>query len=125
MDTDSEGDSFSATFALNSPVYAMYQAVRDLSLNNAEYFQSDDSENGQRLRAALIALVDHVIIATPLVEHVRKVAPQYDFDAKTPANGYRSFVAVVDVSILHCVKLNRQIIDSRDSFLFRKGHFMR
>lgn len=108
-----------------SPVLSMYQMLKDLSLNNAEHFRGDDTENGQRLHAGFLAIIDHVNTVTPLVEEIRSVAPCYDLDEKSPGNGYRSFVAVVDRCVQHGIKLCRQVIDGRDSFLFRKGTYMR
>ncbi|CAB3247179.1 unnamed protein product [Arctia plantaginis] len=107
------------------PTYAMYEALKDSCQNNATYFQPDDSENGQRLYQGFMTLMDHVDTVWPLVDHVRKVAPQYDFDAKSPGNGYRSFVSVVDSCVLHGLKLSRQVNTSRDALLFRKGHFVK
>ncbi|XP_022826508.1 hormone-sensitive lipase [Spodoptera litura] len=108
-----------------APTYAMYEALKDSCQNNATYFQPDDSENGQRLYQGFMTLMDHVDTVWPLVDHVRKVAPQYDFDSKSPGNGYRSFVSVVDSCVLHGLKLSRQVNTSRDALLFRKGHFVK
>lgn len=107
------------------PTYAMYEALKDSCQNNATYFQPDDSENGQRLYQGFMTLMDHVDTVWPLVDHVRKVAPIYDFDAVSPGNGYRSFVSVVDSCVLHGLKLSRQVNTSRDALLFRKGHFVK
>ncbi|KAK7865290.1 hypothetical protein R5R35_012585 [Gryllus longicercus] len=108
-----------------SPVLSMYQMLKDLCQNNAEHFRGDDTENGQRLHAGFLAIIDHVNTVTPLVEEIRSIAPYFDFDETTPGNGYRSFVVVVDKCIQHGIKLCRQVIDGRDSFLFRKGTYMR
>ncbi|XP_061718416.1 hormone-sensitive lipase [Cydia pomonella] len=107
------------------PSYAMYEALKDSCQNNATFFQPDDSENGQRLYQGFMTLIDHIDTVWPLVDHVRKVAPQYDFDATSPGNGYRSFVSVVDSCVLHGLKLSRQVCTGRDALLFRKGYFVR
>ncbi|XP_050677425.1 hormone-sensitive lipase isoform X2 [Leptidea sinapis] len=107
------------------PTQAMYEALKESCQNNASYFHSDDSENGQRLYQGFVTLIDHVNTVWPLVDHVRKVAPFYDFDAKSPGNGYRSFVSVVDSCVLHGLKLSRQICTGRDTLLFRKGYFVK
>ncbi|XP_045536830.1 hormone-sensitive lipase isoform X2 [Papilio machaon] len=107
------------------PTYAMYEALKDSCQNNATYFQPDDSENGQRLYQGFMTLIDHIDTVWPLVDHVRKVAPFYDFDAKSPGNGYRSFVSVVDSCVLHGLKLSRQVGAGRDALLFRKGYFVK
>ncbi|XP_047533737.1 hormone-sensitive lipase isoform X8 [Vanessa atalanta] len=107
------------------PTYAMYEALKDSCQNNATYFHPDDSENGQRLYQGFMTLIDHIDTVWPLVDHVRKVAPSYDFDAKSPGNGYRSFVSVVDSCVLHGLKLSRQVCTGRDALLFRKGYFVK
>ncbi|GBP41813.1 Hormone-sensitive lipase [Eumeta japonica] len=107
------------------PTYSMYEALKESCYNNATYFQSDDTENGQRLYEGFMTLIDHIDSVWPLVDHVRKVAPSYDFDVSCPGNGYRSFVSVVDSCVLHSLKISRVVCTSRDALLFRKGHFVR
>ncbi|XP_049802604.1 hormone-sensitive lipase isoform X1 [Schistocerca nitens] len=113
------------TECLESSANVMYQALSELCKNNAAFFQHDDTESGQRLYAGFLAVMDHVEVVGPLVEKVRKVTPQYDLDVRTPGNGYRSFVVMVDSSVTHCMKLNKEICSSRDSILFRKSAYVR
>ncbi|XP_049949476.1 hormone-sensitive lipase isoform X4 [Schistocerca serialis cubense] len=113
------------TECLESSANVMYQALSELCKNNAAFFQHDDTESGQRLYAGFLAVMDHVEVVGPLVEKVRKVAPQYDLDVRTPGNGYRSFVVMVDSCVTHCMKLNKEICSSRDSILFRKSAYVR
>lgn len=101
------------------------ETLKDLCKNNADYFKRDDTENGQRLYLAFQGLIDHVNTITPLLDNIRSVMSKYDFDEQTPGNGYRSFVAVVDASLDHALQLSRHISLSRDSFIFRKGFYMR
>jgi hormone-sensitive lipase len=123
--TDSEECGSCAPLEVSSPVYAMYKVLKDLCINNAQFFQQDETENGQRLHAGFLALIDQVDMIIPKVDEVRNIAPQFDFDEDTPGNGYRSFVSAVDMCVQHGVKLNRLVCDSRDSFLFRKSFYMR
>jgi hormone-sensitive lipase len=94
-------------------------------MNNAQFFQQDETENGQRLHAGFLAIIDQVDVIIPMVDEVRNIAPQFDLDEDTPGNGYRSFVLAVDMCVQHGVKLSRLVCDSRDSFLFRKSFYMR
>ncbi|XP_077302659.1 hormone-sensitive lipase isoform X2 [Arctopsyche grandis] len=122
--TGGEMNPSSAAFCENAvPTYAMYESLKDICHNNMEYFKVDDSENGQRLHGGFMSLMTNVDVVLPLVDHVRKVVHLYDFDEKTPGNGYRSFVSVVDSSILHGVKLGRQVCIARDSLIFRKWYY--
>ncbi|XP_069679565.1 hormone-sensitive lipase isoform X2 [Periplaneta americana] len=124
--TDSEENCSSTTNDTScSTSFSLYQVLKDLCKNNAQFFQQDESESGQRLHAGFLALIDQVNMITPMVGEVREAASKFDFDQDTPGNGYRSFVAVVDLCIQHGVKLSRSVCDSRDSFLFRKSFYMR
>ncbi|KAL0281198.1 UNVERIFIED_CONTAM: hypothetical protein PYX00_002258 [Menopon gallinae] len=99
--------------------------LKELCLTNAEFFKTDDTENGQRLHVAFLGLIDHVNNLTPQLNNIRNLMAKYDFDEQTPGNGYRSFVAVVDASMKHAIQLCKQINLSKQSFLFRKGFYMR
>lgn len=110
---------------VSAPEYAMYEVLKDLCLNNVQYFQSHDTETGLRLHGAFLALIDHVESVKPVVDYVRVAAPSYDYDENTPGNGYASFVSVVDACICHGVKLCKQVCINRDSFFFRASFYMR
>ncbi|XP_071441520.1 hormone-sensitive lipase isoform X1 [Hetaerina americana] len=105
--------------------FSLYDALKDVCSNNSEFFRTDDSEYGQRLHGAFIGIIDHVETVIPLVSDVSRVAAEYDFDSSTPGNGYKSFVTVVDMCVAHSLKLAQWISYNRDSYIFRKGHYMR
>lgn len=96
------------------------EQLRQLCAKNAEYFAKDNSENGQRLYISFLAIRDNIEQIWPTLSNIRRVAPNYDFDEKTPGNGYRSFVAVVDSAVSHAIELNKKTLARRDSVLFRK-----
>ncbi|KAG8212792.1 hypothetical protein J437_LFUL019762, partial [Ladona fulva] len=102
-----------------------YFSLKDLCVDNSEYFRADDSEYGQRLHGAFVGIIDHLDTIIPLVSDIREVSPNYDFDSSTPGNGYRSFVAVVDMCVSRTLKLSQWISHNRNSYLFRKSHYMR
>ncbi|XP_046382871.1 hormone-sensitive lipase isoform X5 [Ischnura elegans] len=105
--------------------FSLYNALKDLCKNNSDFFRTDDSEYGQRLHEAFIGIIDHLETVMPLVSDISQVAANYDFDAATPGNGYKSFVAVVNTCVAHTLKLAQWISYNRDSYIFRKGHYMR
>lgn len=111
---------------LNSPNYfASYDALRDLCTNNVEYFRSDDSEVGQRFVNAYNGLLDHIETARSFVDKIRAFAHEYDFNAETPGNGYRSFLLVVRSCIAYSLKLSSHVMQRRGSLLFRKSLYMK
>lgn len=106
-------------------VYAMYDVLKDLCLNNADYFKPDESPLGKKLCDSFTSLHSNVVAIYPVVDELRKVAPLYDFDQNTPGNGYRSFVTIVDAFILYGEKVCQQILKNRSSYFFRKNTYLR
>lgn len=109
----------------SAPEYALYEVLKDLCHNNAQFFKTHDNETGLRLHGAFLALIDHVEAVKPAVDFIRRAAASFDFDESTPGNGYASFVSVVDACIRHGVKLCKQVCINRDSFFFRASYYMR
>lgn len=105
--------------------FALYDAFKDLCTNNAEYFETDDTENGQRLHGAFIGLLDHLETARGYVKEIRLFVHEYDFHESVPGNGYRSFLLVVRSCISHGMKLSSYIMQNRSSMLFRKSMYMK
>ncbi|XP_046663847.1 hormone-sensitive lipase-like [Homalodisca vitripennis] len=118
------GQSFEENEDSNS-VYAMYDVLKELCLNNVEYFKSDESTIGKKFCESFKALHNNVVSIYPIVDEIRKVAPYYDFNQNTQGNGYRSFVTVVDAFILYGEKTCQQICKNRNSYFFRKGTYLR
>ena len=104
--------------------YKLYVILKELSLNNALFFEKDDSEYGQRMHASIQAINQHVDILINLIDEIRKKSSEYDFE-NVQANGYRSFEAVVDACIKYTLKINRHIESHKESFLFRKSVYMK
>lgn len=105
--------------------FALYDAFKDLCVNNANYFEMDDSENGQRLNGAYIGLLDHLSTARIYVTKIRSFVHEYDFNENVPGNGYRSFLLVVRSCITHGIKLSSYVMQNRSSILFRKSMYMK
>lgn len=138
MDTDdlSHGDGIPTVTTTNTITnenstpattqsFAMYDALVDICQNNIKYFECDDSEMGQRFLCAFRGIVDHTAIARRYVTEVSAVMHEYDFDEKTPANGYRSYVKAMQACINHCVKICKYIAQNRSYLLFRKTMYMK
>jgi len=80
----------------------LFRELRSHAGSNAEYFrQPDDSANvdpsKRRLFEAYCLLREHIDRGVqPGVEYLISIAHFYDVDSLTMANGYRSFVIVVE-----------------------------
>lgn len=100
-----------------------HEALKDLCTNNALYFKDDNTENGQRLYTAFLAINDNIENIWPIILRIRSVASDYDFDENTPANGYRSFLKIFYSAVNYGIQLNKNVCLKRDSVLFRKAFF--
>ncbi|XP_017757856.1 PREDICTED: hormone-sensitive lipase-like isoform X2 [Eufriesea mexicana] len=100
-------------------------ALRELCHANAEYFGSHQDENSVRIRAALMAILDHLVQLQPLYKEISRIAPLFDLDVQTPGNGYRSFLVLIDKCIIHSRSICHQIYCQKDSIFFRKSYHMR
>ncbi|XP_029039585.1 hormone-sensitive lipase [Osmia bicornis bicornis] len=100
-------------------------ALRELCQANEEFFVSHQDENGVRIRGAVLAILEHLTQLQPLYKQLSKIAPMYDYDIQTPANGYRSFLILVDRCIAHSRLVCHQIYCQKDSMFFRKSYHMR
>lgn len=92
---------------------------------HAEYFAKDHTEYGQRLHAAHIAWQDFIVLANRLVLQIDAFAHEYDFDASTPGNGYRSFIYVTNACIIHGSNICQQLFATRATLFFRKKFYMK
>ncbi|CAG9766982.1 unnamed protein product [Ceutorhynchus assimilis] len=94
--------------------------LKSLCTTNSDYFSKDSSENGQRLYISFLAIIDSVDALYPKILEIEKRLDEFDFDAKTPGNGYRSFINVFNLAIKYAIDLNQKIMWRRTSVLFRK-----
>ncbi|XP_063977134.1 hormone-sensitive lipase [Diachasmimorpha longicaudata] len=111
--------------ASENPQNSHWDTLCQLANANKEFFSPHQDECGLRICTAHIVVLDIVKELRPLCEEIAAIAPQYDFDENTPGNGYRSFISLVDKSILHCEGICQQIYNLRESVLFRKTNYMR
>lgn len=116
-------DDFDRPFEDFEPL--QWAALRELCQANAEYFMNHQDENGVRIRAALMAMLDHLEQLQPLYKEITRVAPMFDFDEQTPGNGYRSFLVLIDKCIVYSRSVCHQIYCQKDSMFFRKSYQMR
>lgn len=105
--------------------FGQYDALVAVCRNNVHYFRADDTEMGQRFYCAFNGLMEHIEIARSHAEQIRSFAAEYDFDANTPGNGYRSFLLVVNACIAHSLRLSTTVTANRASMLFRRSLYMK
>lgn len=89
--------------------------------DNKKYFYSN--KNGFKFTKILNSIIETLIKLEPLVNDIRSFAGKYDFDERTPGNGYRSFVLVVDTAVKKTLIVCRQVQKKRRNFFFRRRFY--
>jgi Hormone-sensitive lipase (HSL) N-terminus len=89
--------------------------------NSANYFNK--TEKFIDLKSKLEILKKSVKNCNENVKKIEAFAGDYDFDHKTPGNGYRSFIDVFNSAIKKSSKLCEQLISGRSKILFRAAHY--
>ncbi|CAD6194356.1 unnamed protein product [Caenorhabditis auriculariae] len=106
---------------------AIYNLLDELAVENHGYFEKNASSYsgiyGERMTSVYLKLRESVAELKGNISQLQEISPKYDFDEKTPGNGYRSLVCVCDTAVLHLVSLLKAITDQRQSFVFRFSHF--
>lgn len=93
-------------------------------LDNLVFFSSKFKvANGQTFCQIFESLTKSVEKIKPLVKKIEVFAGDYDFDQKSPGNGYRTFVYVYESAIKRVVKLSTQIEAKRENIWFRKSFY--
>jgi len=105
--------------------YVIINGLIDMSVSNVEYYSLDQSSLGVKLHAIFKKLIDVLNKSVPVIREIESFAAEYDFDAMTPANGYRSFVYIFNSAVKHTEKICKYITDNRASLLFRKSSYMK
>lgn len=124
--TSDSGNS-NGNSSINSQIYtfALYDALNDICQNNIKYFECDDTEIGQRFLWSFQGIIDHINAIKVKLSKIVQFMHEYDFDDKTPANGYRSFVKAVESGVNHSLKVSKYIAQNRSYLLFRKSMYMK
>lgn len=102
-----------------------WSALRELCHASVEYFTSCQNENGVRIKAALLVILEQLDELQPLYNEIAKFASHFDLDEETPGNGYRSFLSMVDKCIAHTEQVCREMYHQKDSMFSRKSHHMK
>lgn len=100
-----------------------YDELGELCKENIIYFTTDERNGSTAIALSFEQLFENIGCIKPLVYELRNVCHLYDFDPSIPGNGYRSYVTVVDLFIVHCIKICNQIAANRDNYFFRKSFY--
>ncbi|XP_790622.3 hormone-sensitive lipase isoform X2 [Strongylocentrotus purpuratus] len=114
----------SSSFMDNSVLLSI-STLRQLIINNIEYFQKLRSSTGEKFYTLFCVIEQEADAMRPTVEALERISHNFDFDPKVPGNGYRSLVQVVDACVDRLIKVVRSISQTRESYLFRSGFHLK
>lgn len=106
---------------------SMHRNLRQETLFNVEIYRSElghYSELSQQLYSVFCQLFDHLENIDGVLLEILDFAPQYDFNNQR-INGYRSQVKVTQRCLTRLMALVRHITVNKDSYMFRRGHYVR
>lgn len=104
---------------IGRPGSYLYEVLSSMIQSNVDYFKYVNTEAGNKILAQLTSMQQLLQWIETSATKIASTAHLYDFDSETPANGFRSFITVVDRFILLATKLCRTICMKRDSIFFR------
>lgn len=115
-----DASSISTISSTDLNVYSLFDELRQTSLDNVNFFhsvtnQSDLEKKFERIFGKLAQNIDTV---RPMYDQINNFAHEYDFDTEHPANGFRSFLYVVDRCIQMTQKVANHIAHNRSSMGF-------
>lgn len=100
----------------------MFQVLHSLMEDNIVFFRDNPSETGRRFIDAFTRIQEHAQSLEPTMNNFASIYHIFDFDEKTPANGYRSLMKVVQSCVLHIIHKSRYIAANRRGIFFRANH---
>ncbi|KAK2830655.1 hypothetical protein Q5P01_018586 [Channa striata] len=104
----------------------VFAALETVCEDNIAIWSGDsDSPYGsvaKRLDTCMRQIQEHGRALEPIVSNFISVYHNYDFDAQTPGNGYRTLVKVLQSCLLHIIHKGRYIASSYNSAFFRAEH---
>lgn len=105
--------------------FAIYNELVEICQENCRFFENDRTEMGQRFYEQFECMINHIASARRYVMEFIGFMHEYDFDHRTPGNGYRSLVKAMYAAIDHCVKICTYITKNRRYLLFRRSVYIK
>lgn len=106
---------------------AIFHLIHELSLENEEFFDKNNNSHMGVYNERMLAVYERIRKCVDILQKnilvLQDIAPKYDYDERTPGNGYRSLVCICDTVLLHVVFILKTITEQRQSFVFRQSHY--
>lgn len=93
----------------------MRDQLISLCRNNENYFRGDIS-----LQRHFSKVIEFLEKSGSVLKEIESFAGEYDFDEKTPGNGFRSFIHVFNSAVVYTEKVCNDVKEKREKFFLRK-----
>ncbi|GMR61075.1 hypothetical protein PMAYCL1PPCAC_31270 [Pristionchus mayeri] len=105
--------------------HVIFRLVAELCQDNVDHFYKCPTWTGYgaRILDCCTEIKDAMPKLQDAVSQLQDVAPRYDYDDKTPGNGYRSLICIADTVLLHLVSLLKLVVEQRTQIMFRITHY--
>lgn len=103
----------------------MNDNLKTLCKDNQKYFNKDKSAAGAQLSFDLMEISNNLDKLSDLVAQIEVFACEYDFDEKTPGNGYRNCILLFHCAVAYVENVLKDMTQKRDSFFFQKSCHVR
>lgn len=92
----------------------------EVAFDNLEFFRFSKVNDGQIFCRSFQTLIESVQEINSLISTIEGFAANYDFDEKTPGNGYRSFISLCQSAVRRVTKVSMLIKKKRESIFFQR-----
>ncbi|XP_052805731.1 hormone-sensitive lipase-like [Mya arenaria] len=99
--------------------------IRSLIISSIGYYQRGKSSIRSCYYTAFCVLLERTQVLEPLVIEIVPHLHLYDFSSEVQANGYRSFISIVNRCVIHLLQLCRHINVNKTSMLFRSSFYLK
>lgn len=92
---------------------------------NVDFYKNDNSFVGSKMCSNFEKLKEFLTKSLPVIKEIESFSVIYDYDEKTPGNGYRSFTFIFHSGVQYSMKVCQYITENRRSLLFRKSLYLK
>lgn len=101
----------------------MSEELRNIILDNLEFFQQDKRKSFLKITKNLQALNGTVDNISAVIGKITNFASDYDLDAATPANGYRSWLYISGLALQQTETVSKSVKENRGKIFFRVSFY--
>lgn len=101
----------------------MYDQLISLCDRNREFFNKDKTDVGAHFQSSFKKISEFLLKSNQVLKQIKNFAGIYDFDEKTPGNGFRSFIFIFDAAVNYIDQTCKLIAEKKGKIFFRKGFY--